>query len=65
MSPEDLLVLIAQDLRSEEHTSGGLGNYVTPLFSLAVCPDERAKRVMTDVASEWLSSFAVYEDVVL
>jgi hypothetical protein len=60
LSPEDLLLYIAQDLKLEEHEPPG--KYIAPMVDLAVHPRERAKRVITDVTSEPLSSYAVCED---
>jgi hypothetical protein len=62
LSPEDLLLYIAQDLKLEEHEPPG--KYIAPMVDLAVHPRERAKRVITDVTSEPLSSYAVCEDEV-
>jgi hypothetical protein len=60
-SPEDLLLYIAQDLELEEHEPPA--KYVAAfMMDLAVHPRERAKRVITDVTSEPLSSYAVCED---
>jgi hypothetical protein len=55
-SPEDLLLFVAQDLKLEEHETPG--KYIAPMLDLAVYPRERAKRVITGVTSEPLSSYA-------
>jgi hypothetical protein len=56
MSPEDLILFAAQDLKSEiSSPKGGVG----PTIVLSVCPEEQARRLTTSVTSDLVSSFAI------
>jgi hypothetical protein len=56
MSPADLILFAAQDLKSEvSPPEEGVG----PIIVLSVCPEEKAKRLTTSVTSDLVSSFAI------
>jgi hypothetical protein len=58
MSPEDLLLFVAQDLKVEE---GSLERNSVPSISNSMHPEETVRRLATDVTSDGFSSYAVCE----
>lgn len=60
MSPEDLLLFIAQDLKVEHRQAE---KFVAPMVDLSAHVDESSKRLQMSVTREELSSYAVVDDL--
>ena len=60
MSPEDLLLFIAQDLKLEHRQPG---KFVAPMVIFSAHVDESSKRLRISVAREELFSYAVINDL--
>lgn len=56
MSPEDLLLFLAQDMEARDRP---VDEDVVPMADLYVRPDHTARRLKTSVTSEPLSSYAI------
>lgn len=62
MSPEDLLLFVAQDLKLEHRPPELKENFLSTV-DFSVYPEKREMRLMTNATSEPFSSFAIRENV--